>query len=128
MDSPTQQDQPKDQGGGLGKLVQQQLTIPFPETFIYSNVSAYSASMMDMHISFAEALPDRTVVPRVGIVMTPEHAAHVALSLLQQLKFYESQFGAIRNPEWLAYKMRALADLPGTPAPATAQEQQPSEK
>ena len=38
--------------------------VPFPDTFVYSNCSAFSVSQMDIRISFAEALPNRTAQAR----------------------------------------------------------------
>src|SRR5580704_7833938 len=94
---PIPQELPQPEKESASKITDVQLHIPFPETFVYSNVSAYSTSMMDIHVSFAEALPNKSVVAKVGIAMTAEHAAHVALSLIQQLLFFEERFGEVRN-------------------------------
>jgi hypothetical protein len=88
-----------------GQMRKKIVTIPFPESFVYSNCSALGTSLMDIHISFAEALPeDLRVVPKVGIVMPPEHAAQLAMTLLAQIMVYEQNFGYIRHPEWVAFK------------------------
>ena len=76
------------------------LQVPFPETFIYSNIAAFSMSLMDMRIGFGEAMPDRTVRPRVGVVMAPEQAAVIALLLIGQVAQYEKVFGPLRDPRW----------------------------
>jgi len=92
-------------------VTQAMLTIPFPDSFIYSNVSALSASFMDIRVGFGEAMPDGTVQSRVGVVMPAEHAAQLVLNLLQNLAFFEHNFGEIRNPEWRAFQAKAKANL-----------------
>lgn len=79
-------------------------TVPFPDKFLYTSASSFSLTMMDLKIGFAEAMPDRTVRPVVGVVMPVEHAAHVLLSLLSQLLAFEANFGPIRHPAWNALK------------------------
>ena len=87
------------------------LNIPFPETFVYSNCSAFSISQMDIRISFAEALPDRTAKARAGVVMPPEHAALLAMALIGQVHLYERTFGPIRLPQWQAQTAQAIQRL-----------------
>jgi hypothetical protein len=86
-------------------------TVPFVESFIYSNCSAMAASPLDIHLSFAEAMPDHRIVGKVGIVMPLEHAAILAMGLLRQLAYSESTFGPIRVPDWQAYKSKATSEL-----------------
>jgi hypothetical protein len=85
--------------------------VPFPDTFVYSNCSAFSVSQMDIRISFAEALPNRTAQARVGVVLPPEHAALVALTLLSQIHVYEQAFGQIRLAQWQSQKEEAIRKL-----------------
>jgi len=84
------------------------LSVLFPESFVYSNCSALASSFMDFHLSFAEAMPDQTVVAKVGIVMPAEHAVRLAISLIQQLSYVERAFGDIRNPEWQFFKAEVM--------------------
>jgi len=84
------------------KILGGQLTVPFPEVFVYSNVSAISTSMMDIRIGFAEAMPDGKAYPRVGVVIPPEHAVQLLLNIFQQLQVFERTFGQIRHPQWRA--------------------------
>jgi len=76
------------------------LRVPFPETFVYSSASAFSLTAMDIKIGFAEAMPDRTVQPRVGVTLPIEHAVHVFFALYGQLRAFEDNFGQIRDPRW----------------------------
>ena len=87
------------------------LQIPFPETFVYSNCSAFSVSQMDIRISFAEAMPDRTAQARVGVVLPPEHAALLAMTLIGQIHVYERAFGPIRLAQWQTQKDEAIQRL-----------------
>lgn len=99
------------------------LQIPFPSSFVYSNASALSASFMDLRIGFAEVMQNRTIEPRVGIVMPPEHAAQLALNLLQQLYAFERNFGEIRHPAWREFKTKSAlipSPLSSTEPPTTA--------
>ena len=81
-------------------IKQVMLEIPFPETFVYANCTAFAMSHMDFHLSFAEAGPNNKITAKVGIVMPAEHAATLALTLVQQLVDYEKAFGPIRQPAW----------------------------
>lgn len=94
-------------------------TVPFVENFIYANCSAMASSPLDVHLSFAEAMPDRKIVGKVGVVMPVEQAAILAMGLLRQLAHFEKSFGPIRVPEWQAFKAKAeseAADVQGRPA------------
>jgi Protein of unknown function (DUF3467) len=93
------------------KMDEVTLRIPYAETYIYSNVAAFSLSQMDIRISFAEAMPDRTAKARVGIVMAPEHAALLGIALIQQVHAFESAFGPIRLPQWQSQKQEAIRRL-----------------
>jgi hypothetical protein len=110
---------------GMSAVEEVNISVPFAENFVYSNVTALSTSMMDVRISFAEAMPDRTVHPRVGIVMPPEHAAQLVINLLQQLYFFEKNFGEIRNPAWHSFQERAKANMLRA---QTEQTEKPSEQ
>ena len=100
---------------------QAQISVPFPESFVYSNVSAQSLSMLDLRISFAEATQEGKAHPRVGIVMPVEHAAALVLGLFKNLMIFEHTFGPIRNPEWRSFQEQAGSPLKNQPEqiPAT---------
>jgi Protein of unknown function (DUF3467) len=104
---------PSNQGSDLppAEIQDATLHIPFPDSFIYSNCAAFSISQMDIRISFAEAMPDRTAKARVGIVMPPEHAALLGMALIQQVHIYERNFGPIRNAQWQSQKDEAIKTL-----------------
>jgi hypothetical protein len=87
------------------------LRVPFPDSFVYSNIASFSISLMDIRIGFGEAMPDRTVQPRVGIVMPPEQAALVAMHLFSQLHVYERAFGPIRLAQWQSQKDETIKRL-----------------
>src|SRR5277367_3124081 len=99
-DETSKTESPKNIGPENEGFQEAQIRVPFPDTYIYSNVSALSLSMMDIRIGFSEALQDGTAHARVGIVMPPEHAAALALNMLRQLVLFERSFGEIRHPEW----------------------------
>jgi hypothetical protein len=82
------------------------LNVPFPSTFVYSNASSYSVTLMDMKIGFGEAMPNRTVEARIGVTVPIEHGAHIALSMLAQLFAFEDNFGQVRHPHWNLVKDR----------------------
>jgi hypothetical protein len=86
------------------------LNVPMAKSFVYSNVAAFSVSFMDIRISFGEAMPDQTAEARVGIVMPPEHAAYLALMLLEQVQIFERTFGPVRHPQWIEAKKRIAED------------------
>jgi Protein of unknown function (DUF3467) len=85
--------------------------VPFPDTFVYSNCSAFSVSQMDIRISFAEAMPNRTAQARVGVVLPPEHAALLAMTLTSQIHIYERAFGPVRLAQWQSQKEEAIKRL-----------------
>lgn len=87
------------------------LKIPYADTYTYSNCAAFSLSQMDIRISFAEAMPDRTAKARVGIVMAPEHAALLGIALIQQVHAFERAFGPIRLAQWQSQKEEAIKRL-----------------
>lgn len=93
-----------------GKRLAGELTIPFPDDFVYSNASAIGTSLMDIHISFAEVLPFGTIRAKVGIVIPAEHAAQLAMNLLEQITLYERTFGQLRHPEWSKFRDQAKAN------------------
>lgn len=99
------------QGFKEGDAVQTNITIPFTDSFTYSNCSALACSVMEFRISFAEALTDRNIQPRVGIVLPPEHAAQLALNLIKQLSFFERAFGPVRHPEWQLFVASAKTEV-----------------
>jgi hypothetical protein len=86
---------PEDQYGPA-EATRHEIKIPFPQTFIYANCFAFSMSHMDIRIGFAEAMPDAHAEPKVGIVLPPEVASQLAVTLLQQLAVFEAQFGQLR--------------------------------
>lgn len=112
MSDPMPQDLPP-----LHEITEATIAVPFPDSFVYSNISAFSTSFMDVRISFAEAMPDKSAKARVGIVMPPEHAAHVVLSLLRQLEFFEERFGPIRLPVWRAFRESTSGGITREPEP-----------
>ncbi len=113
------------------RKIEGELTVPFPEDFVYSNASALGTSLMDVHISFAEVLPSGTVRAKVGVVIPAEHAAQLVIGLLEQINLYESTFGEIRHPQWRAFNKQAKANAevlgqklkshPSTPEPPPAE-------
>ncbi len=93
---PSQQD--------TGGAILRDVRIPFPETFLYANCAAFSISQNEIRLGFAEAMQDGRAVSKVGIVMPPETAAVIALTLLAQVHTFEAHFGEIRHPMWKAMK------------------------
>ena len=97
------------------------------QTYLYSNVAGLAISPWDMRINFAEVQPtggDGVIAKTVaGIVLTPEHAAGLALLLFMQLMAYEKQFGQIRHPAWAHVRTglneeelaRGVAEVHGPP-------------
>jgi hypothetical protein len=108
---PVPQEQPAQTGSGQSGMEEVTLKVPFPESFVYSNIAAFSISLMDVRIGFGEAMPDRTVQPRVGIVMPPEQAALLAMNLFAQVHVYERAFGPIRLEQWQSQKDEAIKRL-----------------
>lgn len=66
---------------------------------IYSNVVFIAHSASEVILDFARALPG---LPKAKvyarIIVTPQHAKSLLLTLEQNLKTYEGQFGAIKLP------------------------------
>jgi hypothetical protein len=95
---------------GKNKRIAGELTIPFPDDFVYSNASAMGTSLMDIHVSFAEVLPTGLVRAKVGVVIPAEHAAQLVINLLAQINLYESTFGELRHPEWREFSKQGKAN------------------
>jgi hypothetical protein len=66
---------------------------------IYSNLVFIAHSASEVILDFARALPG---LPKAKVyarvIVTPQHAKSLLLALEQNLKNYESQFGAIKLP------------------------------
>jgi len=54
-------------------------------------------------------LPSGTVRAKVGVVLPADHAALLALNLIEQIGLFEQNFGAIRHPAWKAFRDRATS-------------------
>jgi hypothetical protein len=89
------------------------ITVPFPESYVYANASAFAMTMMDLKIGFAEAMPDKKIQSRLGVTVPIEHAAHLAIQLFAQLVSYERNWGAIRHPQWADFKDRVMTSQSG---------------
>jgi hypothetical protein len=87
------------------------ITVPFADSFIYSNCSALATSQMDVRISFGEVSSDGQVTSKAGIVMPPEHAVQLVMNLMSQMVFFEKKIGPIRNVDWQAFRIRADAEM-----------------
>lgn len=95
------------------QMLQREVQITFPDTFTYANAVAFSITLTEIRLGFAEIMQDGKAIPRVGITLPPETAASLALVLVQQVKAYEDSFGAIRHPAWKAAKA-AIEAVPTT--------------
>ncbi len=66
---------------------------------IYSNLVLIAHSQSEVILDFARALPG---LPKAKVyarvILTPQHAKSLLLTLEQNLKTFESQFGAIKLP------------------------------
>lgn len=66
---------------------------------IYSNLVLIAHSQSEVILDFARALPG---LPKAKVyarvILTPQHAKGLLVALEQNLKNYESQFGAIKLP------------------------------
>lgn len=66
---------------------------------LYSNLVFIAHSASEVILDFARALPG---LPKAKVyarvILTPQHAKSLLLALDQNLKTYESQFGAIKLP------------------------------
>jgi len=81
---------------------QNQVQIELPEREaegIYSNVAFIAHSPSEVIVDFARALPG---LPKAKvyarIILTPQHAKSLLQALEQNLKTYETTFGAIKVP------------------------------
>jgi len=93
-----------------------QIKIQEADSFAYSNVASISMSPWDLRVNFADVNPkldepEGTTKAFAGIIMPPEHAASLALLLMDQLHRYEQQFGLIREPKWRAMATAAKQRL-----------------
>lgn len=79
-------------------------------------------SLMDIHISFAEVTPSGSVQPKVGVVLPVEHAAQVALNLIDQINLYERTFGPLRHPQWREFQENTASAETQTKAEPPSQE------
>jgi hypothetical protein len=93
---------------------EKKIEIEYPESFIYANVASVSFSQLDCRIVYAEVLPDGRTFTKAGIVMPPEHAAALALVLINHVQAYEKRFGQIRLQHWQDMK-RKYAPKPSEP-------------
>jgi hypothetical protein len=82
--------------------VPQQLQVELSEREaegIYSNLVLIAHSPSEVILDFARALPG---LPKAKIyarvILTPQHAKSLLITLEQNLKNYETQFGAIKLP------------------------------
>ena len=80
-----------------------QLNIELPEEMsegVYSNLAIISHSPQEFVIDFIRIMPG---VPKAKVksrvVLTPEHAKRLMKALVENVKKYESQFGAINDKE-----------------------------
>ena len=66
---------------------------------IYSNLVFIAHSASEVILDFARALPG---LPKAKVyarvILTPQHAKSLLMALEQNLKNYETQFGAIKLP------------------------------
>lgn len=75
-----------------------------PDQSIYSNVVAVTITPWDVRVNFADYAPSGkagggvdNVKAIVGVIMSPEQAASLAILLNRQLENFESQFGQVRK-------------------------------
>lgn len=85
------------------KSKQQQLNIELPEEVaegIYSNLAIISHSNSEFVVDFIRMVPN---VPKAKVksrvILTPQHAKRLLKALAENVNKYESQFGAIDEPE-----------------------------
>ena len=112
---------------GEHKIIQIQLKISPPDQYIYSNVVGVSISPWDIRLNFGDYVPTsepKTIKASVGLTMSPEHAASLAILLRDQVALYEEQFGEIRQKQWREMREEATriyqtfgapSDKPETP-------------
>lgn len=66
----------------------------------YSNLAIIAHSTSEFVFDFVRMMPGvNKAKVKSRIVMTPEHAKHLAMALQDNLMRYEAQFGEIRMPE-----------------------------
>ena len=89
------------------KKKQNQLNIELPEEVaegIYSNLAIISHSHSEFVIDFIRMMPN---VPKAKvksrIVLTPQHAKKLMRAMIDNVKKYEAQHGAINEPEQTPY-------------------------
>jgi hypothetical protein len=82
---------------------QKQINIEMPEEIaegIYSNLAIISHSQSEFVIDFVRMLPN---VPKAKvksrILITPHHAKRFLKAFAENIKKYESQYGAIENTQ-----------------------------
>lgn len=67
---------------------------------VYSNLAIISHSNSEFVVDFIRMVPN---VPKAKVkarvILTPEHAKRLMRALVDNVKKYESQFGAINEPE-----------------------------
>jgi Protein of unknown function (DUF3467) len=72
-----------------------------PQTpYVYSNVVAVALSPMDLRLHFADVMPSGKSETKVGVILSPEHAADLVETLTEQLRSFEKQFGPLRTKGW----------------------------
>lgn len=85
-----------------------QVRIEPPASYTYSNIAGVAVTPWDIRINFADvhdgnsgkAEEQRQAPTLAGIAMPPEHAAGLALLLIEQLRAFEKSFGAVRHAKW----------------------------
>ncbi|MBQ0080150.1 MAG: DUF3467 domain-containing protein [Alistipes sp.] len=66
----------------------------------YSNLAIISHSTSEFILDFAAMLPGlQKAMVKSRIILTPEHAKRLLLSLQDNIAKYEANFGAIRIPQ-----------------------------
>ena len=66
---------------------------------IYSNLVFIAHSASEVILDFARALPGLSKAKVYArVILTPQHAKSLLMALDQNLKNYETQFGAIKLP------------------------------
>src|SRR5262249_20315106 len=64
-------------------------------SYIYVNRSLASGSSWDIRFTFGEDTPSGKTIPRVGIVMSPQHAKAFAKLVASTVKQFEERLGEI---------------------------------
>lgn len=114
----------------IGEALSLRIEIEPADSYVYSNVGSISVSPWDIRINFADVTPTTEQNTKfkavIGVVMPPEHAAGLAILLMDQLQVFENQFGPIRHPKWHAISRAALKRA--AEQQATANQQEPAVK